>query len=124
MTAKFLKSWIFLLAVVLSSLNVFARDAASLGVVAATDLPREAQQTLMLIKQGGPFPFAKDGVVFGNYEGILPKHRRGYYHEFTVRTPGVRTRGAKRIIVGGELVSSHERYYTEDHYATFRRIRE
>ena len=123
MNANLLKNWIFFLAVLLSSLNVFARDA-SLGTVAATDLPREAQQMLTLIRQGGPFPFAKDGVVFGNYEGILPKHRRGYYHEFTVRTPGVRTRGARRIIVGGELVSSHERYYTEDHYATFRRIRE
>ena len=123
MNTKLLKNWIFFLAVLLSSLNVFARDAL-LGVVAATDLPQEAQQTLTLIKRGGPFPFAKDGVVFGNREGILPKHRRGYYHEFTVRTPGVRTRGARRIIVGGELVSSHERYYTEDHYATFRRIRE
>ena len=124
MKAKSLKNWIIFLAVLLFSLNLFAKDSPSTGIIAVADLPVEAQKTLQLIKQGGPFPFAKDGVVFGNYEGILPKHRRGYYHEFTVKTPGVRTRGARRIIIGGELVSSRERYYTEDHYATFKRIRE
>lgn len=124
MKAKSLKNWIIFLAVLLCSLNLFAKEFPSIGIIAAADLPVEAQKTLQLIKQGGPFPFAKDGVVFGNYEGILPKHRRGYYHEFTVKTPGVRTRGARRIIIGGELVSSRERYYTEDHYATFKRIRE
>jgi ribonuclease T1 len=122
--AKSLKNWIIFLAVLLFSLNLFAKEPPSAGVIAVADLPVEAQKTLQLIRQGGPFPFAKDGVVFGNYEGILPKHKRGYYHEFTVKTPGVRTRGARRIIIGGELVSSRERYYTEDHYATFKRIRE
>lgn len=122
--AKLLKSWTFFLATLLLSVTVFAREAASLGYIAAQDLPKEARQTLVLIKQGGPFPYAKDGVVFGNYEGVLPKRKRGYYHEFTVKTPGARNRGARRIITGGEPASSGEYYYTDDHYATFRRIRE
>lgn len=122
--AKFLKNWIFFLAAVLLSVTVFAREALPLESIAARDLPKEAQQTLALIKQGGPFPYAKDGVVFGNYEGVLPKRKRGYYHEFTVKTPGARNRGARRIITGGEPASSGEYYYTDDHYATFRRIRE
>lgn len=122
--AKFLKNWIFFLAAVLLSVTVFAREALPLESIAARDLPKEAQQTLVLIKQDGPFPYAKDGVVFGNYEGVLPKRKRGYYHEFTVKTPGARNRGARRIITGGEPASSGEYYYTDDHYATFRRIRE
>ncbi len=122
--ANFLKSWIFFLAAALLSVVVFAREALPLESIAARDLPKEAQQTLALIKQGGPFPYAKDGVVFGNYEGVLPKRKRGYYHEFTVKTPGARNRGARRIITGGEPTASGEYYYTDDHYATFRRIRE
>lgn len=90
--------------------------------IAATSLPVEAQSTLTLIKQGGPFPYAKDGVVFGNYERQLPQHRRGYYHEYTVPTPGSRTRGARRIIVGGKPSYRAEYFYTGDHYASFQRI--
>jgi ribonuclease T1 len=97
----------------------FARAPASTEI-AADRLPREARDTLALIKKGGPFPYAKDGVVFGNREGRLPKKERGYYHEFTVKTPGERTRGARRIIAG----RTADYWYTEDHYATFRRIRE
>nr|WP_230410215.1 ribonuclease [Undibacterium rugosum] len=93
-------------------------------VVFVQDLPREAQSLLQLIKQGGPFPYAKDGVVFGNYEGALPKQKRGYYHEYTVKTPGARNRGARRIVAGGEPASSGEYYYTDDHYQSFRRIKE
>ena len=89
-----------------------------------SDLPNEAQTTFMLIKQGGPFPYAKDGIVFGNYESRLPRQRRGYYHEYTVPTPGARNRGVRRIIAGGNPSSSGEYYYTDDHYETFRRIRE
>lgn len=88
--------------------------------VAVADLPREARETLALIKKGGPYPYAKDGTVFGNREGRLPKQRRGYYREFTVRTPRERTRGARRIIAGERA----DYWYTDDHYATFRRIRE
>lgn len=124
MNAKSLKDWIFFLAALLFSVSVFARDATSLDVVAVRDLPVEAQRTLTLIRQGGPFPFAKDGVTFGNYEKALPRRARGYYHEFTVKTPGARNRGARRIIVGGQPVSSQDRYYTDNHYASFKRIKE
>lgn len=88
--------------------------------VPAAQLPREAQTTIALIRKGGPYPYAKDGRVFGNREMRLPKRKPGHYREYTVKTPGERTRGARRIVAGqdGEL------YYTEDHYNTFRRIRE
>jgi ribonuclease T1 len=88
--------------------------------VALSSLPVEAKETLHLIKQGGPFPYAHDGIVFGNYEKRLPKKQRGYYHEYTVKTPGVRSRGARRIVCGQPA----ECYYTADHYETFKRIRE
>lgn len=99
-------------------------DVDNLPVISARDLPAEARQTLKLIKQGGPFPYAKDGAVFGNYEKILPKKKRGYYHEFTVKIPGVRNRGASRIIAGGDPMLSEEYYYTDNHYMTFSRIKE
>ncbi|MEV5962538.1 ribonuclease [Kribbella sp. NPDC051952] len=94
--------------------------ASGLQVVAFADLPKEAQDTLKLIDKGGPYPYSRDGVVFGNLEKILPKHDRGYYHEFTVKTPGEKDRGARRIVTG----SADERYYTDDHYKSFRRIAE
>ncbi|MDD2720116.1 MAG: ribonuclease domain-containing protein [Gallionella sp.] len=96
-------------------------DAVSgLPLVASAELPREAQETLAAIKRGGPYAYDRDGVVFGNYERVLPKRPRGYYHEYTVKTPGVRTRGARRIISGDVA----EYYYTTDHYQSFKRIRE
>jgi ribonuclease T1 len=88
--------------------------------VKLADLPTEAQDTLRLIKKGGPFPYQRDGIVFGNFERQLPIKQRGYYHEYTVPTPRSRDRGARRIIAG----RSAEYYYTDDHYKTFRRIRE
>lgn len=102
-----------------AALAQFAPSPAK-GEIAASDLPREAQQTLALIKKGGPYPYAKDGTVFGNREGLLPKRNRGYYREYTVKTPGVRHRGARRIVAGRE----GDYWYTADHYASFRRIRE
>ena len=102
-----------------AALAQFAPSPAK-GEIAAADLPREAQQTLDLIKKGGPYPYAKDGTVFGNREGLLPKRNRGYYREYTVKTPGVRHRGARRIVAGRE----GDYWYTADHYASFRRIRE
>ena len=105
-----------------------AQDRASrqgtdgLGTVAEGDLPAEARQTLALIREGGPYPYEKDGTVFGNYERKLPRQRRGYYTEYTVRTPQVRSRGARRIIAGGRDGRPTEFYYTDDHYQTFRRI--
>lgn len=92
----------------------------ALPVVQVDELPSEAQQTLVLIKQGGPFPYKRDGVVFGNRERRLPAQPSGYYREYTVPTPGARDRGARRIVCG----APGEFYYTDDHYNTFRRIRE
>ena len=93
-----------------------------IGTVAVADLPDEARRTLALIREGGPYPYEKDGTVFGNYERKLPRQRRGYYTEYTVRTPQVRSRGARRIIAGGRDGRPTEFYYTDDHYQTFRRI--
>jgi ribonuclease T1 len=88
--------------------------------VSVRELPREVGATIELIRRGGPFPYAKDGAVFGNRENLLPRRERGYYHEYTVKTPGERTRGARRIIAG----SGGEHYYTDDHYNHFRRVRD
>ena len=87
------------------------------------DLPQEAQQTARLIERGGPFPYPKDGMTFGNRERLLPAKPRGYYREYTVRTPHSRDRGAKRIVCGGSPASTPEYcFYTDDHYTSFRRI--
>ena len=98
------------------SAQAFAFSAV--GEIKASALPIEAREMLVLIRAGGPFPYAKDGTVFGNREALLPKRERGYYREYTVRTPGARDRGARRIIAG----RGGEYYYTDDHYRTFRRI--
>jgi len=90
------------------------------AVISVTELPPEGRETLRVIKQGGPFPYERDGVVFGNREKQLPKQARGYYHEYTVKTPGARNRGARRIVCG----PLPECYYTGDHYQTFQRIKE
>jgi ribonuclease T1 len=91
--------------------------------VALAELPREAQQTERLIRAGGPFPYAKDGETFGNRERQLPQRDRGFYREYTVSTPGASNRGARRIVCGGVPVRQPEVcYYTDDHYANFRRI--
>ncbi|WP_202868957.1 ribonuclease domain-containing protein [Kribbella antibiotica] len=95
-------------------------EVSGLRYVPVADLPKEAQDTLKLIDKGGPYPYSRDGVVFGNREKILPKQNNGYYHEYTVKTPGERDRGARRIVTG----KSDERYYTDDHYESFRRIAE
>ena len=121
---KYFKIWLTFCIISIFSLNVFAKDLASFGTIAVVDLPKEARQTLMLIRQGGPFPYAKDGSVFGNYERLLPQQKRGYYREFTVKTPRARNRGARRIVVGGDVTTSREYYYTDNHYATFKRITE
>lgn len=89
--------------------------------IAAAQLPPEGLATLALIKQGGPFPYSRDGIVFGNREGLLPQQPRGYYREYTVPTPGLKHRGARRIVAGGR---GGEYWYTADHYRSFKRIRE
>ncbi|MEB0134968.1 ribonuclease [Actimicrobium sp. CCC2.4] len=110
-------------AAVLAS-SVMARQMPEPESIAASALPPEARATVVLIKRGGPFPYAKDGSVFGNYEQQLPRRTRGYYHEYTVPTPGARNRGARRIIVGGRPPQGADYFYTADHYTSFRRIKE
>jgi len=90
--------------------------AAAVGSIFYSKLPSQAYDTLDLIEQGGPYPYSQDGVVFQNREGVLPSRSTGYYHEYTVITPGSSTRGARRIVTGEK---TQEDYYTADHYATF-----
>ncbi|MCS0600100.1 ribonuclease [Streptomyces sp. LP11] len=105
-------------ALLVGGASATAADAAtaSVGNVCYGDLPSQAHDTLDLIDQGGPFPYDQDGVVFQNREGVLPQQSNGYYHEYTVKTPGSSTRGARRVVTGER---SEEDYYTGDHYATF-----
>ncbi len=107
----------FLFALLLAG-AALARSEIPMVPLAA--LPAEAAKTLSLIKAGGPFPYDRDGVIFGNRERILPAQKRGYYREYTVPTPGARNRGARRIVAG----VPGEYYYTGDHYRSFQRIRE
>ena len=97
---------------------LLATAVAFQGDIAVEKLPPEARQSLVLIEKNGPFPYQRDGAVFGNREGLLPRRERGYYREYTVKTPNAQDRGARRIVAGraGEL------YYTDDHYRSFRRI--
>ncbi len=108
--------------------SAVARESPPLREVAVAELPKEARETLALIRKGGPFPYRKDGATFGNFEKHLPLRARGYYLEYTVPTPGARDRGARRIVAGqgatGDARTSGEYYYSDDHYRTFRRIRE
>ncbi|MFE7212162.1 ribonuclease domain-containing protein [Streptomyces sp. NPDC001698] len=92
--------------------------ARGMATISQSRLPAEARQTLDLVDKGGPYPYRQDNTVFGNFEGRLPKGPRGYYHEYTVRTPGSRDRGARRIVTG----QGGEFYYTDDHYNTFRAV--
>jgi ribonuclease T1 len=111
---------ILALSLLVSGAACAKQDAGALPEIAAAELPAQARATIDLIRKGGPFPHDRDGIVFGNFEKRLPLRSRGYYREYTVRTPGVKSRGARRIVAGkgGEL------YYTEDHYQTFKRIKE
>jgi ribonuclease T1 len=102
----------------LACLPATARVDASLSVVSLQDLPAEARTTITLIRQNGPFPYPRDGIEFRNRERLLPLRQRGYYREYTVRTPGERTRGARRIVAG----APEEFYYTADHYRSFQRV--
>ncbi len=93
-------------------------ERAAANPSTAAFLPAEAQQTIRLIQQGGPFPHTQDGTTFFNREGRLPQQARGYYREYTVRTPGLNHRGARRIVTGGQPPDVW--YYTDDHYDSFR----
>ena len=103
----------------------FAREyTAEKHVIAVAELPHEARDLLARVRSGGPFPYERDGVIFGNRERLLPERKRGFYHEYTVVTPGASNRGARRIVCGGPRQVPQVCYYTDDHYASFRRIRE
>jgi ribonuclease T1 len=105
--------------------QVQAREAGASfngATVALNALPAQGVETYQLIRQGGPFPIEKDGVVFGNRERQLPKAKRGYYREYTVKTPSSRDRGARRMVCGGPAKTPDACYYTADHYASFRKI--
>ncbi len=124
---KPLRAW-GVLSVVAASLLVGAQAQArgpadGLHSVPLASLPAEARHTQRLIHAGGPFPYSKDGTVFGNRERLLPRRERGFYREYTVPTPGSRDRGARRIVCGGQQPRQPEAcYYTADHYASFQRI--
>ncbi len=104
-----------------SALAGTARESPR-STVTTSALPAEARTTLDRIRAGGPFPYPRDGVVFGNREHLLPAKARGYYREYTVPTPGVKTRGARRIVCGGAVATLSECYYSDDHYQSFRNI--
>jgi ribonuclease T1 len=92
------------------------------ATIQVAELPRQGRETYELIRLGGPFPYGKDGAVFGNRERLLPAQKRGFYREYTVATPGSRDRGARRIVCGGPARTPYACYYTADHYASFRKI--
>jgi ribonuclease T1 len=125
MRAQLLTLLRIILALALAACLGSATARENLDHVALSSLPPEARQTLRLIRQGGPFPYPKkDGSTFGNFEKLLPIKPRGYYREYTVPTPGARNRGARRIVAGSPPETSGEYYYTDDHYRSFRRIKE
>jgi ribonuclease T1 len=100
------------------------QERSALAAITKAQLPGEAAETLRLIKAGGPFPFGEDGVLFRNTAVLLPQHPRGYYHAYTVRTPGSADRGQRRIVCGGPRKQTGDCYYTDDYYASFKRIAE
>lgn len=103
--------------------QAFLPAPADMATIQRSELPPHGRAVLLQIENGTPFRHDKDGSVFGNRERVLPRQTRGYYREYTVRTPGVRHRGARRIVCGGEVVRTPNAcYYTEDHYASFKRI--
>jgi len=105
--------------------SVQARQGAAFEPVASialSSLPAQGLETYQRIRQGGPFPYEKDGVAFGNRERLLPAQKRGYYREYTVKTPGAGSRGARRIVCGGPATMPDACFYTADHYASFRKI--
>ncbi len=110
-----------LLSLVLLGTGAQARTLAE-DSIRLDQLPAQGRDTYALIAQGGPFPYDKDGSVFGNRERLLPKHPRGHYREYTVKTPGSRDRGARRIVCGGPAKTPEVCYYTADHYSSFRKI--
>ncbi|MBO2446846.1 ribonuclease [Actinomadura barringtoniae] len=101
--------------------GVHATVDAAIPPICESTLPSQADDTIALIDKGGPYPYPQDGTVFDNREGLLPQESSGYYHEYTVKTPGSSTRGARRIITSDDL--GHDgMYWTADHYESFSTI--
>ena len=126
LTTSFRK-WVTLvltaLAVCASPLVAARTVACAVGQsITVQDLPKQGRDTLALIASGGPFSSNRDGISFGNRERALPKAPRGYYREYTVRTPGVRNRGARRIVCGGDQRAADTCFYSDDHYQSFKCI--
>jgi len=115
---------VWLLCALLLSASAALARTEPLPEVALRELPKEAQEVYALIFKGGPFRYDRDGVGFGNRERLLPAKPRGYYHEYTVRTPGASGRGARRVVCGGPARAPDVCYYSDDHYQSFKRIRE
>ena len=113
----------FLFAVLASGVAQAKDMAPAPATVSLAQLPPEARATEQLIHSGGPFPYSKDGATFGNRERVLPARPRGFYREYTVKTPGSRDRGARRVVCGGRQATAPEVcFYSDDHYTSFRRI--
>ena len=125
-----LSKWLAQLALGLAAVSVFAAPVISARAVACAvgqsvaprDMPNQARDTLALIASGGPFSSNRDGISFSNRERILPTAPRGFYREYTVRTPGVKSRGARRIVCGGDQRAPEACYYSDDHYQSFKCI--
>jgi len=113
--------WRSVVGAVVSSSVLLAAHAYD-ATIALADLSPEGRTTHALIHRGGPFPYEKDGSIFGNRERLLPTHPRGYWREYTVKTPNQRGRGARRIVCGGQPRTPDGCYYSSDHYASFRKI--
>ncbi len=116
---------VLVLSGIFSTFTVHAKGPAAgpNDQIALNQLPAQGQTMMALIYQGGPFKYDKDGAVFGNREHLLPARQRGYYREYTVKTPGERSRGARRIVCGGDKPAAPDAcFYTEDHYASYRQI--
>jgi ribonuclease T1 len=121
--ARRIRAGAVFLAVALGAAAMARTSPEGIETVRLAELPREARATQQLILDGGPFPYRKDGTTFFNRERLLPSQPRGFYREYTVRTPGSRDRGARRIVCGGRQPSQPVAcYYTADHYASFRKI--
>ena len=119
-----LTSFLLVLAMVCSGVQARELTATSVAdtTIALSQLPPQGIEIYRLIHQGGPFPFGKDGVIFGNRERLLPAEKRGYYREYTIKTPRSGNRGARRIVCGGPAATPDTCFYTADHYASFRKI--
>ena len=119
-----LTSFLLVLTVVCGGVQAreWAATSAISTTVALNELPPQGIEIYRLIHQGGPFPYGKDGVIFGNRERLLPSQKRGYYREYTVKTPRSSNRGARRIVCGGPATTPDACFYTADHYASFRKI--